>query len=95
MNLGALIEAATEKIKEDKEKEAMIAVENATEDEILEASLWPDDNELIVDKDYEEYGEFQEQLEDADEEYLKSIVGDKAIEDDKEEQKEKKKNGSK
>jgi hypothetical protein len=93
MNLGALIESAADKIKEDKEKEAILDIENATEDEILEASLWPDDGQnLITTEDYEEYNEFQDDLVAADEEYLKSIVGENMVEEDKEKDK---KNGSK
>ena len=65
MNLGNLIENAVKQIEIDKIKEQEGLAEAASDEELLEMELFadsPEDN-MMTEKDYEEFQEFQENIE--------------------------------
>ena len=77
MNLGNLIENAIKQIELDKEKEAIEDSEAATEDEILENQLFEEDAaEFLRDEDFEKFKEVELESEEADDEFLQSLLDD-------------------
>ena len=77
MNLGNLIENAIKQIELDKEKEAIEDSEAATEDEILENQLFEEDAaEFLRDEDFEKFKEVELENEEADDEFLQSLLDD-------------------
>ena len=69
MHLGALIEKAIKQIEEDKLKEVEEEIDNETEEEAFERELMNPTPLTLEDEDFEEFNDFEEQLEDMDEEY--------------------------
>jgi hypothetical protein len=76
MNLGNLIENAMKQIEADKIKEAQDDSEAATDDELMEMELFDNDsaNKVLTDGDFEEFREYEEDLEAQTEELLKNLI---------------------
>lgn len=76
-NLSAMIEHALREIEKDKENESKLESDDGTDDEeAFESSLFADDAEKVLrDEDFTEFTEFEEELEEDDEAFLKSILG--------------------
>ena len=76
-NLSAMIEHALREIEKDKENEAKLESDDGSEDEdAFEASLFEDDAEKVLhDEDFAAFNEFEDELADDDEAFLKSILG--------------------
>ena len=77
-NLSAMIEHALREIEKDKENESKLESDDGTDDEeAFESSLFADDAEKVLhDEDFTEFTEFEDQLAEDDETFLKSILGD-------------------
>ena len=76
-NLSAMIEHALREIEKDKENESKLESDDGTDDEeAFESSLFADDAEKVLrDEDFTEFAEFEEELKEDDEAFLKSILG--------------------
>ena len=76
-NLSAMIEHALREIEKDKENESKLESDDGTDDEeAFESSLFADDAEKVLrDEDFTEFTDFEEELEEDDEAFLKSILG--------------------
>ena len=76
-NLSAMIEHALREIEKDKENESKLESDDGTDDEeAFESSLFADDAEKVLrDEDFTEFADFEEELEEDDEAFLKSILG--------------------
>jgi hypothetical protein len=75
MNLGNLIENAVKQIEIDKLKEAERDADAADDEETFEAELFDDAAEKFVDyKDYEEFGEFEDQLDSFNDDLFKKLM---------------------
>lgn len=76
-NLSAMIEHALREIEKDKENEAKLESDDGSEDEdAFEASLFEDDAEKVLhDEDFAAFNDFEDELADDDEAFLKSILG--------------------
>lgn len=61
-NLGNLIENALQAIKEDKEKEARMESDAASEADYFEEELFSDEKPELSDEDYEDFNEFEDSL---------------------------------
>lgn len=77
-NLSSMIEHALREIEKDKENEAKLESDDGTEDEeAFEASLFEDDAEKVLsDDDFAQFKEYEEELEEDDDAFLKSIMED-------------------
>ena len=77
-NLSSMIEHALREIEKDKENEAKIESDDGTDDEeAFESSLFEDNAEKVLhDEDFTAFAEYEEGLEEDDEEFLKSILGE-------------------
>ena len=78
-NLSSMIEHALREIEKDKENEAKLESDDGTDDEeAFEASLFADDAEKVLhDEDFQEFSDFEDELEMDDEDFLKSILDSK------------------
>ena len=75
MNLGNLIENAMKQIEADKIKEAQDDSEAATDDELMEMELFNDDaTKVLTDGDFEEFRDFEEDLEAETEDLIKRLT---------------------
>lgn len=76
-NLSSMIEHALREIEKDKENEAKLESDDGSEDEdAFEASLFEDDAEKVLhDEDFAAFNDFEDELADDDEAFLKSILG--------------------
>ncbi len=75
MNLGNLIENAMKQIEADRIKEAQDDSEAATDDELMEMELFDDDaTKVLTDGDFEEFRNFEEDLEAETEELIKRLT---------------------
>lgn len=75
MNLGNLIENAMKQIEADKIKEAQDDSEAATDDELMEMELFENDGtKVLTDGDFEEFRDFEEDLEAETEELIKRLT---------------------
>lgn len=75
MNLGNLIENAVKQIEIDKLKEAERDADAADDEEAFEAELFDDAAEKFIDyKDYEEFGEFEDQLDSFNDDLFKKLM---------------------
>ena len=76
-NLSSMIEHALREIEKDKENEAKLESDDGDDDEdAFEASLFEDDAEKVLrDEDFAAFTEYEEELEEDDEAFLKSILG--------------------
>ena len=75
MNLGNLIESAIKQIEEEKQREADGASEAADEDELMEAALFEDGaTKVLTDSDFEEFREFEEDVEEYDTAYIEKLL---------------------
>ena len=76
-NLSAMIEHALREIEKDKENESKLESDDGTVDEeAFVSSLFADDAEKVLqDEDFTEFSDFEEELEEDDEAFLKSILG--------------------
>ena len=75
MNLGNLIENALKQIEADKVKEAESAAEAADEDELMENTLFSDEaTSVLSDEAFADFGEAEEEWEEADEEFLQKLI---------------------
>jgi hypothetical protein len=72
-----MIEHALREIEKDKENESKLESDDGTDDEeAFESSLFADDAEKVLrDEDFTEFADFEEELEEDDEAFLKSILG--------------------
>ena len=75
--MSAMIEHALREIEKDKENESKLESDDGTDDEeAFESSLFADDAEKVLqDEDFTEFANFEEELEEDDEAFLKSILG--------------------
>ena len=76
MNLGNLIENAMKQIEADKIKEAQDDSEAATDDELMEMELFDNDDstKVLTDGDFEEFREFEEDLEEETEALIQNLI---------------------
>lgn len=76
-NLSSMIEHALREIEKDKENEAKLESDDGSDDEeAFESSLFEDDAEKVLqDEDFAAFNEYEEELEEDDEAFLKSILG--------------------
>ena len=76
-NLSSMIEHALREIEKDKENEAKLESDDGSEDEdAFEASLFEDNAEKVLhDEDFTAFNDFEDELADDDEAFLKSILG--------------------
>lgn len=75
MNLGNLIENAMKQIEADKIKEAQDDSEAATDDELMEMELFENDGtKVLTDGDFEEFRDFEEDLEAETEDLIKRLT---------------------
>ena len=76
-NLGTLIEKAVKDIQVQKEKEAEMDADAATDDEALEAELFDSDqNAYLKDEDFAELRRMEDEEADIDDEQLLKLVQD-------------------
>ena len=74
MNLGSMIEKSLRQIEQEKEKENEFEAEAADDDEALENELFGGDGEsLLTDEDFMELNDMEEEDEEVDNNYLKSL----------------------
>ena len=75
-NLSSMIEHALREIEKDKENEAKVESDDGSDDEeAFESSLFADDSEKVLhDEDFTEFAEFEDDLEEDDESFLKSLM---------------------
>ena len=74
-NLGVLIEKAVKDIQEQKEKEAILDADAASDDEALEAELFDNDAESVLsDMDFMQLRDLEDEDAEADDEYLADIL---------------------
>ena len=77
MNLGNLIENAVKQIEIDKIKEAENEAEAANDEELLEAELFSDEAESVLqDEDFAALRALEEEGADEDDDFLKSLLED-------------------
>jgi len=75
MNLGSMIEKSLRQIEQEKEKENEFEAEAADDDEALENELFGGDGEsLLTDEDFMELNDMEEEDEEVDNNYLKSLL---------------------
>lgn len=76
-NLGVLIEKAVKDIQEQKEKEAILDADAASDDEALEAELFDNDAESVLsDMDFMQLRDIEDEDAEADDEYLADILNE-------------------
>ena len=77
-NLSSMIEHALREIEKDKENEAKLESDDGNVDEdAFEASLFEENAEKVLqDEDFINFAEFEEELEENDEIFLKDLLGD-------------------
>ena len=75
-NLSAMIEHALREIEKDKENESKLESDDGTDDEeAFESSLFADDSEKVLrDEDFTEFTDFEDELANDDDAFLKSIL---------------------
>lgn len=74
-NLGSLIEKAVKEIQEQKEKEAIMDADAATDDEMLEAELFDEGQDgHLKDEDFAALRALEDEDEEADDTYLLSLL---------------------
>ena len=77
MNLGNLIESAIKQIQIDKEKEADMTAEAASDEDAFDASLFGEGEEsILADEDFAALREMEEQAELEDDEFLRELLGE-------------------
>ncbi len=72
-NIGNLIENAVKQIEIDKQKEAEMEADAASDEDILEDALFNNDINYIADGEFEEFNDFEEELEKNDEKLLLNL----------------------
>jgi hypothetical protein len=72
-NIGNLIENAVKQIELDKQKEAEMEADAASDEDILEDALFNNEINYIADGDFEEFNDFEEELEKNDEKLLLNL----------------------
>ena len=77
-NLSSMIEHALREIEKDRENEARVESDDGADDEeSFEAALFEENAEKVLrDEDFTEFAEYEEGLEESDESFLKSILGE-------------------
>jgi hypothetical protein len=74
-----LIEAAIKQIEEEKQREADGASEAADEEELMEAALFEDGaSKVLTDTDFEEFSQFEEDVEEYDTAYIEKLLNGEA-----------------
>lgn len=77
MNLGNLIESAIKQIQIDKEKEADMTAEAASDEDAFDASLFGEGEEsILADEDFAALRELEEQAAIDDDEFLHNLLGE-------------------
>lgn len=77
MNLGNLIESAIKQIQIDKEKEADMTAEAASDEDAFDASLFGEGEEsILADEDFAALRDMEEQAEIDDNEFLRNLLGE-------------------
>ena len=73
-----MIEHALREIEKDRENEARVESDDGADDEeSFEAALFEENAEKVLrDEDFTEFAEYEEGLEESDESFLKSILGE-------------------
>lgn len=75
MSLGNMIESSMREIMKDKEKEADLSTDEVSDDDRLEDLLFSDGSaERIKDEDFQEFKDFNDELEEIDEDFLNSLI---------------------
>ncbi len=72
-NIGNLIENAVKQIEVDKQREAEMDADAASDEDILEDALFNDDIDYITDGEFKEFNDFEEDLEKNDEEFMLNL----------------------
>jgi len=79
-NIESMIEKAMKDIAAQKEKEAEQEADAAGDEESFEAELFDEDGKSILnDEDFAELSKLEEEAEEADDEYLKTLIEDGEI----------------
>lgn len=78
-NIGNLIENAVKQIEEDKRREAEMDADAASDEDILEDALFNDDINYIADGEFEEFGNFEDELEKADEDFMQNLTDEQLL----------------
>jgi len=78
-NIGNLIENAVKQIEEDKRREAEMDADAASDEDILEDALFNDDINYIADGEFQEFGEFEDELEKADEDFMQNLTDEQLL----------------
>ena len=74
-NLSAMIEHALREIEKDKENESKLESDDGTDDELMEMELFENDGtKVLTDGDFEEFRDFEEDLEAETEELIKRLT---------------------
>lgn len=77
MNLGNLIENAIKQIQIDKEKEADMTAEAASDEDAFDASLFGEGEEsILADEDFAALRDLEEQAEEDDNDFLQGLLGE-------------------
>ena len=74
MNLGTMIEKSLRQIEKERETEEQYEAEAADDDEALEAELFDNQETELSDDDFRRFSELAEEDEEADDNYLKSLL---------------------
>lgn len=74
MNLGTMIEKSLRQIEKERETEEQYEAEAADDDEALEAELFDNQEVELSDDDFRRFSELAEEDEEADDNYLKSLL---------------------
>lgn len=74
MNLGTMIEKSLRQIEKERETEEQFEAEAADDDEALEAELFNNQEVELSDDDFKRFSELAEEDEEADDNYLKSLL---------------------
>ena len=72
-NIGNLIENAVKQIEMDKQREAEMDADAASDEDILEDALFSDDLNYITDGEFEEFTDFEDVLAQDDENFIKNL----------------------
>lgn len=72
-NIGNLIENAIKQIEMDKQREAEMDADAASDEDILEDALFSDDLNYITDGEFEEFTDFEDVLAQDDENFIKNL----------------------
>lgn len=80
-NIGNLIENAVKQIEMDKQREAEMDADAASDEDILEDALFSDDLNYITDGEFEEFTGFEDDLAKDDEKFIENLTDEDFLRD--------------